>query len=142
MDLIYQVGDINEDRLDGQAVAVGVGLQAALQARCALASAGASVRGRQQGCCERRLAANHEVLVTVEEGGLGGFGAHVLHMLAEDGLLDGGLKVRTMTLPDAYIDHDSPEKMYAAAGLDAKGIVAKVLAALGDEKGAARVMIA
>ena len=90
----------------------------------------------------RRLAANHEVLVTVEEGSMGGFGAHVLQLLAEDGLLDRGLKVRTMTLPDAYIDHDSPEKMYALAGLDAKGIVAKVLSALGDEKGAARVMIA
>ena len=90
----------------------------------------------------RRLAANHEVLITVEEGSMGGFGGHVLHLLAEDGLLDRGLKVRTLTLPDAYIDHDSPEKMYAAAGLDAKGIVSKVLSALGDEKGAARVMIA
>jgi 1-deoxy-D-xylulose-5-phosphate synthase len=90
----------------------------------------------------RRLAANHEVLVTVEEGSRGGFGAHVLQFLAEDGLLDGGLKVRTMTLPDAYQDHDSPEKMYEAAGLDAKGIVATVLAAIGEEKGAARVMIA
>ena len=53
-----------------------------------------------------------------------------------------GLKVRTMTLPDVYQDHDSPEKMWEAAGLDAKGIVAKALLALGDEKGAARVMIA
>ncbi|MFO1114871.1 MAG: 1-deoxy-D-xylulose-5-phosphate synthase [Beijerinckiaceae bacterium] len=90
----------------------------------------------------RRLAANHEVLVTVEEGSRGGFGGHVLHFLAQDGLLDRGLKVRTMTLPDVYQDHDSPEKMYEAAGLDAKGIVATVLTALGDEKGAARVMIA
>ena len=90
----------------------------------------------------RRLAANHEVLITVEEGSMGGFGAHVLQLLAEDGLLDRGLKVRTLSLPDAYIDHDSPEKMYAAAGLDSKGIVAKALSALGDEKGAARVMIA
>jgi 1-deoxy-D-xylulose-5-phosphate synthase len=90
----------------------------------------------------RRLAANHEVLITVEEGSRGGFGAYVLHHLAEDGLLDRGLKVRTMTLPDSYQDHDSPEKMYEAAGLDAKGIVAKALLALGDEKGAARVMIA
>ena len=57
-------------------------------------------------------------------------------------LLDGGLKVRTMTLPDAYIDHDAPDKMYVAAGLDARGIVAKALATLGDEKGAARVLIA
>ncbi|MFV0281218.1 MAG: 1-deoxy-D-xylulose-5-phosphate synthase [Rhodoblastus sp.] len=90
----------------------------------------------------RRLAANHEVLLTVEEGAMGGFGAHVLHILAEDGLLDRGLKVRTLTLPDAYIDHDSADRMLSLAGLDAKGIVAKALAALGDEKGAARVMIA
>ena len=90
----------------------------------------------------RRLAANHEVLITVEEGSMGGFGAYVLQQLAEDGLLDRGLKVRTLTLPDTYQDHDAPEKMYAAAGLDAKGIVAKALTALGDEKGAARTMIA
>ncbi|MDE2363221.1 MAG: 1-deoxy-D-xylulose-5-phosphate synthase [Hyphomicrobiales bacterium] len=90
----------------------------------------------------RRLAANHEILITVEEGSRGGFGAYVLQFLAEDGALDRGLKIRTMTLPDAYQDHDSPEKMYAAAGLDAKGIIAAVLSALGDEKGAARVMIA
>ena len=82
------------------------------------------------------------MLVTVEEGSRGGFGAHVLQFLAEDGLLDRGLKVRTMTLPDAYQDHDSPEKMYEAAGLDAKGVVSTVLAAIGEEQGAARVMIA
>jgi 1-deoxy-D-xylulose-5-phosphate synthase len=78
-----------------------------------------------------RLAREHEVLITVEEGSIGGFGAFVLHHLADSGLLDGGLKVRTMTLPDVFIDHDKPEKMYADAGLDAAGIVAKALAALG-----------
>ena len=77
-----------------------------------------------------RLAREHEVLITVEEGSIGGFGAFVLHHLADAGLLDGGLKVRTMTLPDMFIDHDKPEKMYADAGLDAAGIVAKALAAL------------
>ena len=77
-----------------------------------------------------RLAREHEVLITVEEGSIGGFGAFVLHHLADAGLLDGGLKVRTMTLPDTFIDHDKPEKMYADAGLDAAGIVAKALAAL------------
>ena len=77
-----------------------------------------------------RLAREHEVLITVEEGSIGGFGAFVLHHLADTGLLDGGLKVRTMTLPDTFIDHDKPEKMYADAGLDAAGIVAKALAAL------------
>jgi 1-deoxy-D-xylulose-5-phosphate synthase len=78
-----------------------------------------------------RLAAEHELLITVEEGAAGGFGAHVLTLLSDAGALEQGLKVRTMTLPDAFQDHDKPERMYAAAGLDAKGIVAKALAALG-----------
>ena len=90
----------------------------------------------------RRLAANHEVLITIEEGSICGFGAIVAHQLAEDGLLDGGLKLRMMTLPDVYLDHDKPEKMMARAGLDAKGVLAKVLSALGDEREAARVLIA
>ena len=71
------------------------------------------------------------MLITVEEGAAGGFGAHVLTLLAAEGALDNGLKVRTMTLPDAFQEHDKPERMYAAAGLDAKGIVAKALSALG-----------
>jgi 1-deoxy-D-xylulose-5-phosphate synthase len=78
-----------------------------------------------------RLAKNHELLITVEEGSIGGFGSHVLQYLAEAGLLDGGLKVRPMVLPDVFIDHDKPEKMYERAGLNASGIVATVLAALG-----------
>jgi 1-deoxy-D-xylulose-5-phosphate synthase len=78
-----------------------------------------------------RLAATHKLLITVEEGAAGGFGAHVLTLLAEAGALESGLKVRTMTLPDKFQDHDKPERMYAAAGLDAKGIVAKAIAALG-----------
>jgi len=77
------------------------------------------------------LAARHEVLITVEEGAAGGFGAHVLTALAESGALDAGLKVRTMTLPDRYQEHDKPERLYAAAGLDAKGIVTTALSALG-----------
>ena len=81
----------------------------------------------------RRLAANHEVLITVEEGSVGGFGSFVLHQLAEDGLLDRGLKVRAMVLPDVFQDHDSPAKMYAAAGLDAQGIIIKVFEALGKD---------
>ncbi len=79
----------------------------------------------------RRLARNHEVLITIEEGACGGFGAHVMHFLAHDGLLDGGLKIRPMTLPDRFQDQDTPEKMYAAAGLDADGIVRTALKALG-----------
>jgi 1-deoxy-D-xylulose-5-phosphate synthase len=81
----------------------------------------------------RQLAAHHEVLVTVEEGSIGGFGSQVLQFLAEDDLLDRGLKVRSMVLPDVFIDQDKPEAMYARAGLDARGIVAKVLEALGRD---------
>jgi 1-deoxy-D-xylulose-5-phosphate synthase len=80
-----------------------------------------------------QLAKEHEVLITVEEGAIGGFGAYVLQTLAENGALDRGLKVRCMVLPDTFIDHDSPAAMYAAARLDAKGIVAKVFEALGKD---------
>ncbi|WP_439573426.1 1-deoxy-D-xylulose-5-phosphate synthase [Phreatobacter sp.] len=80
-----------------------------------------------------RLAREHEVLITIEEGSIGGFGSFVLHALAERGLLDGACRVRPMVLPDAFLDHDKPEAMYARAGLDAKGIVAKVFEALGRE---------
>jgi 1-deoxy-D-xylulose-5-phosphate synthase len=77
------------------------------------------------------LAEKHELLITIEEGSVGGFGAHVLGLLAESGVLDRGLKVRTMNLPDAFLDHDKPDRLYAKAGLDAKAIVAKALEALG-----------
>ena len=80
-----------------------------------------------------RLAREHEVLITIEEGSIGGFGSFVLHALAENGLLDKGLKVRAMVLPDVFIDQDKPGKMYARAGLDADAIVAKVFEALGGE---------
>ena len=81
----------------------------------------------------RQLARHHEVLITIEEGAVGGFGAFVLHFLAGDGLLDRGLKVRTLTLPDIFQDHDKPELQYRLAGLDAEGIVQAVLQALGRE---------
>jgi 1-deoxy-D-xylulose-5-phosphate synthase len=77
-----------------------------------------------------RLAREHEVLITLEEGAIGGFGSHVLQLLAERGLLDTGLKVRSMILPDLFIDHDKPERMYAEAGLDSAAIVAKVFEVL------------
>ncbi|AVO43858.1 1-deoxy-D-xylulose-5-phosphate synthase [Phreatobacter cathodiphilus] len=80
-----------------------------------------------------RLAREHEVLVTVEEGSIGGFGSFVLHALADRGLLDGACRVRSMVLPDVYLDHDKPEALYARCGLDARGIVAKVFEALGRE---------
>jgi 1-deoxy-D-xylulose-5-phosphate synthase len=81
-----------------------------------------------------RLAREHEALITVEEGSVGGFGAFVLHALAEHGALDRGLKVRTLTLPDIFQDQDKPEAMYAAAGLDAEGIMRGALSALGAER--------
>ncbi|MGU3574679.1 1-deoxy-D-xylulose-5-phosphate synthase [Brucellaceae bacterium C25G] len=85
----------------------------------------------------RRLAREHEVLITIEEGAVGGFGSHVLHFLAREALLDGGLRVRTLTLPDVYQDQAKPEVMYANAGLDSVGIVHAVFAALGREEIAA-----
>jgi 1-deoxy-D-xylulose-5-phosphate synthase len=79
-----------------------------------------------------RLAREHELLVTVEEGSIGGFGAHVMQFLAEVGALDRtNFKVRSMILPDVFLDHDSPPAMYARAGLDANGIVAKVFDVFG-----------
>jgi 1-deoxy-D-xylulose-5-phosphate synthase len=84
-----------------------------------------------------RLAREHECLITVEEGALGGFGAFALHALAEHGALDRGLKVRTLTLPDVFQDQDKPEAMYAQAGLDADGIVRAALVALGVDNASA-----
>jgi 1-deoxy-D-xylulose-5-phosphate synthase len=89
-----------------------------------------------------RLAREHEVLITIEEGAIGGFGAQVLQTMAEQGLLDAGIKVRAMVLPDVFIDHDTPAAMYASAGLDAKGIVAKVFEALGKDVAAETVKLA
>ncbi len=79
----------------------------------------------------RKLANDHEVLVTVEEGSIGGFSAQVLQFMANDGLLENGLKVRAVTMPDAFIEQDKPEAQVAQAGLDAAGIVATVMSALG-----------
>ncbi|MGO9005791.1 MAG: 1-deoxy-D-xylulose-5-phosphate synthase [Beijerinckiaceae bacterium] len=94
----------------------------------------------------RRLARHHEVLITIEEGSIAGFGSFVQNAILEEGLLDGrgarSLKLRSMILPDVFLDHDKPEKMYARSGLDAKGIVAKVLETLGRSEDAARTLIA
>jgi 1-deoxy-D-xylulose-5-phosphate synthase len=81
----------------------------------------------------RQLARHHEVLITIEEGATGGFGSQVLHYLAGEGLLDQGLKVRSLTMPDSFIEHDKPQVMYEKAGLNAPGIVAAVFAALGKD---------
>ncbi|MEO0635765.1 MAG: 1-deoxy-D-xylulose-5-phosphate synthase [Pseudomonadota bacterium] len=79
------------------------------------------------------VARNHEVVITVEEGSTGGFGAMVLHLYADNGMFDEGLKIRSLVMPDAFIDQAKPEKMYADAGLDAEGIVAAVFEALGKQ---------
>ena len=78
----------------------------------------------------RRLARDHEVLITVEEGAIGGFGSYVMQFMSIDGLLDGGIKMRPMVLPDRFIDHDKPEAQYRQAGLTAQDIVATALGVL------------
>ena len=82
----------------------------------------------------RQLARHHEVLITIEEGAVGGFGSHVLQFLALEGLLDNGLKVRPMVLPDIWMEQAKPEMMYAKAGLDRAGIVSTVFKALGQKQ--------
>jgi 1-deoxy-D-xylulose-5-phosphate synthase len=89
-----------------------------------------------------RLAREHEVVIAIEEGSIGGFGSYVLHTLAESGALDRGIKFRSMVLPDIFIDQDTPNAMYAKAALDAKGIVAKVFEALGKDAVAGTVKLA
>ena len=89
-----------------------------------------------------RLAREHEVLMTIEEGSVGGFGSYVLRQLSEHGVLDAGCKVRCMVLPDVFIDQDTPAAMYAKAGLDARAIVTKVFEALGKDAAAETVKLA
>jgi len=86
------------------------------------------------GALIERLAREHEVVVTVEEGAVGGFASHVLHHLAQKGMLDHGLKIRPLVLPDRFIDHDTPAKQYDQAGLNAKHIAAAALGALGRDR--------
>jgi 1-deoxy-D-xylulose-5-phosphate synthase len=78
----------------------------------------------------RKLLTTHEVAITVEEGSVGGFGAHVLTLASDEGWIDNGLKLRTLRLPDRYQEQDKPERQYAEAGLDADGMVATILTAL------------
>jgi 1-deoxy-D-xylulose-5-phosphate synthase len=85
-----------------------------------------------------QLARHHRVLITIEEGSVGGFGAAVLQHLAWKGLLDGGLRVRPMVLPDRFIDHDSHARQMIAAGLTARDIVRAATDAMGLERGAPR----
>jgi len=80
-----------------------------------------------------KLAREHEILITIEEGSIGGFGSHVMQFVSDNGMLDGGLRMRAMILPDVFLDHDTPAAMYGRAGLDAKSIVAKVFETLGKD---------
>ena len=130
---------------EGTAVALlsfGARLPECLKAADELAARGLSATVADARFCKpldtdlvRRLAAEHEVLVTIEEGAIGGFGSHVLHYLATAGLLDSGAKLRPMALPDRFIDHDKPELQYDEAGLNARHIVATALQALGRTTG-------
>ena len=120
-------------------LSLGTRLSEALKAAEQLASFGVSATvadARYMKPLDRRLicdlAREHEVLITVEEGAVGGFGSHVLQFLAEAGLLDTRLKVRTMVLPDSFIDHGHPHQMYELAGLNASSIANTALSALGD----------
>jgi 1-deoxy-D-xylulose-5-phosphate synthase len=79
----------------------------------------------------KQLAENHESLIIVEEGAAGGFGAQVMHAMARMGLLDRGLKIRSLTLPDEFTEQAKPETMYAKAGLDHKGILHAALGTIG-----------
>ncbi len=125
---------------EGSTVALfsyGTRLQECLQAADQLAALGFSTTVADarfakplDGDLVRQLASHHEVLITVEEGAVGGFGSHVLQFLATNGLLDRGLKVRPLVLPDIFIDHDKPAAMYDAAGLNAPGIVETALSIL------------
>jgi 1-deoxy-D-xylulose-5-phosphate synthase len=125
---------------EGKKVAIlslGTRLQEALKAADALEGRGLSTTVADLRFAKpldealiRRLLTSHEVAVTVEEAAIGGFGAHVLTMASDAGLIDGGLKLRTLRLPDRFQDQDKPEKQIAEAGLDADGIVDAVLKAL------------
>jgi len=90
-----------------------------------------------------KLARDHEILITIEEGAVGGFGSHVMQFVSDQGLLDSGmLRFRSMVLPDVFLDHDTPAAMYARAGLDAKSIVKKVFDTLGKDFKAETVKLA
>jgi 1-deoxy-D-xylulose-5-phosphate synthase len=130
---------------EGSTIAIlsyGARLQEALKAAEDLQARGLSTTVADARFCKpldgelvRRLADEHEVLVTVEEGAIGGFASHVAHFLAHAGLLDRArLKFRPMVMPDRFIDHDKPESQYEQAGLNARHIVAQALGALGQEQ--------
>jgi 1-deoxy-D-xylulose-5-phosphate synthase len=116
----------------------GARLQECLKAADELGARGLSTTVADARFCKpldedliRRLAREHEVLITIEEGSVGGFASHVMQFMAHDGLFDRGCKFRPMVLPDIFIDHDTPQKQYDLAGLNAAQIVGQALTALG-----------
>lgn len=137
---------------EGASVAIlsfGARLQEALAAADMLAAQGLSATVADarfakplDGALITDLARNHEVMITIEEGAMGGFGAFVLHYLAANGLLDSGLRIRTLHLPDRFQDQDRPDKMYEEAGLDARSIAMAAIKALGrgDEAALRRII--
>ncbi len=145
-----QVLPIGKGRIlrEGTKVALlcyGTRMQECLKAADELAAKGLSTTVADARFCKpldtdlvKRLAKEHEVLITIEEGSIGGFASHVLQYLALAGLLDSGLKIRPMTLPDTFIEHENPVKQYDEAGLNAKHIVHHALMALGVAEAVAR----
>ena len=127
---------------EGSSIAIlslGTHLQESLEAADELRNHGLSCTVADARFCKpldedliRRLAGEHEVLITIEEGAIGGFSAHVLQFLAKEGILDNGLKIRPMTLPDRFIAHGTPQGMYEDAGLATNDIVNTALATLGS----------
>ena len=140
-----QILEIGKGRIvrEGATIAIlsyGTRLQEALAAADILNGRGLSTTVADARFCKpldeemiRNLAHSHDLLLTVEEGAIGGFGSHVQQFLLDDGLLDGSLKVRSLILPDTFIDHDTPQKMYEQAGLNAAQIAEKALSVLGIE---------
>ncbi|XP_024358572.1 probable 1-deoxy-D-xylulose-5-phosphate synthase, chloroplastic [Physcomitrium patens] len=136
--------------LEGTEVALlgyGTMVQNCLAAHVLLADLGVSATVADARFCKpldrdliRQLAKNHQVLITVEEGSIGGFGSHVVQFMALDGLLDGKLKWRPLVLPDRYIEHGAPKDQYAEAGLTAGHIAATALNVLGKTREALQVM--
>ena len=136
---IDQILEIGKGKIikEGKKVAIlsfGARLQESLKAASALEAKGVSttvVDARFAKPLDQKLiidlCLNHEALITIEEGSIGGFGSHVFHMLSEKGLFDKGIKIRSMILPDQFIEHDTPTNMYKTAGLDAESIEQKAL---------------
>jgi 1-deoxy-D-xylulose-5-phosphate synthase len=133
---------------EGTKVAIlsyGCRLQECLKAADELAAKGLSTTVADARFCKpldrelvRRLAREHEVLITIEEGAIGGFASHVMHDLAHAGLLESGVKFRPMVMADVFVDHDAPQKQYDVAGLNARHIVQQALGALGISEVVAR----